>query len=124
MNEPIGAFENGIVDFVGYNKSLGNWVDIKDENGLIHRYGHANKILVKKGDVINKGDIIANAGSTGISTGPHLHYSIKEGSRNINPVTYHSKNNFSEKIMIDANGNKALVKINADGKPVEVIKEL
>ncbi len=129
MNEPIGAFESGEVVYTGYHNLLGNYIGIKDKNGAIHQYGHTNKVLVKRGDKISKGDIIANAGSTGESTGPHLHYAVIKADKYVDPIKYNEQNNinktqFSERVAIDANGNKALVKVDSNGKIVEVIKEL
>lgn len=127
MNEQIHAFSDGIVTNTGYDSKLGNFVEIKSDDGVIHRYGHLNKSLVKKGDKVMRGYNIANAGSTGVSTGPHLHYAVLENGKFLNPVEYHNKlneNAFSEKIATDAKGNKALVQVDSQGKIIKVIKEL
>ena len=130
MNEPIEAFSDGTVVYTGYNDKLGNYVGIKDENGAIHNYGHTNKVLVKRGDKINKGDIIANAGSTGVSTGPHLHYSVTKADKYVDPVKYNNEQNkktdknYTERIATDAKGNKALVQVDSNGKIVKVIREI
>jgi len=73
---PIKATANGIVVFTGYKPLYGNMVVIDHNNGYITRYGHCSRILVKEGDVVKKGDIIAKIGSTGRSTGPHVHYEV------------------------------------------------
>lgn len=85
-NELFPAFSSGKVVNVGYDKSLGNYVDIEGMDGTIHRYGHANSISVKKGDVVNAGQAIGRAGNTGISTGPHLHYAKISNGNFINPL--------------------------------------
>lgn len=87
LNEEIGAFSSGTVVKVAEDANgLGKYVDIKDDNGITHRYGHANEIKVKVGDKITKGDIIALAGQTGIATGPHLHYAKIKNGEFINPI--------------------------------------
>lgn len=85
-NEIFPAYESGTVVAVGKNNSLGNYVDIKGLDGSIHRYGHANAILVQKGDQVNAGDKIGRAGSTGISTGPHVHYAKLVNGKFVNPL--------------------------------------
>lgn len=86
MNEPVRAFQSGVVVRVGKTNGLGNFVEIQDENGVIHSYGHNNKIKVNQGQYIKRGDEIALAGSTGASTGPHVHYSKKVNGKYINPL--------------------------------------
>lgn len=73
-NEPIKAFAGGTVINVGKDNGYGNYVDVQDANGVVHRYAHANSISVKKGQTIKQGESLGKAGSTGVSTGPHLHY--------------------------------------------------
>ena len=127
-NEPFSAFEAGVVVDTGFNSRIGNFVDIKDSSGIIHRYGHANKILVSRGMTINKGDIIGKAGSTGISTGPHVHYATLKNGQFINPVDLYnnkqSKNSMSEKIAVDSNGNRAIVQVDNNGNIVKVVREI
>ena len=86
MNEPVKAFEGGMVVRVGKSQGLGNFVEIQDQNGIIHSYGHNNKITVNQGQYIKRGDEIALAGSTGISIGPHVHYSKKQNGKFIDPT--------------------------------------
>lgn len=85
-NERFSAFASGVVVNVSNDKELGNFVDIKSTDGTIHRYGHANKILVKTGDEVQSGAVIGLAGSTGVSTGPHVHYAKIKNGRFINPI--------------------------------------
>lgn len=127
-NEIFPAFSSGIVIAVGKNKGLGNYVDIKSEDGIVHRYGHANSILVNVGTKVNAGDKIGRAGSTGVSTGPHLHYSKIKNGNFINPLDNNEKTIFSQnssiKIAVDKNGNKARVEVDSSGNILRVIEEL
>ena len=90
-NENIGAFAGGkvvkVVNDQGKSKKgYGNYVDIKGYDGTIHRYAHANKITVKVGQEVNAGTTIAKAGSTGASTGTHLHYEKIVNGKSVNPM--------------------------------------
>ena len=72
----------------GYNGGYGNTVLIDHGNGLRTRYGHASKLLVSKGDYVTKGQVIALLGSTGRSTGPHLHFEVLVNGKRVNPLGY------------------------------------
>ena len=85
-NEIFNAYASGTVVLVGKSNTLGNFVDIKDNNGIVHRYGHANSILVKKGDKVTAGQGIGRAGSTGNSTGVHVHYAKLKNGTFLNPL--------------------------------------
>jgi murein DD-endopeptidase MepM/ murein hydrolase activator NlpD len=90
-NENIGAFAGGkvvkVVNDQGKSKKgYGNYVDIKGYDGTIHRYAHANKITVKVGQEVSTGATIAKAGSTGASTGTHLHYEKIVNGKSVNPM--------------------------------------
>ena len=73
---PILAAAGGVVVVQEYHLAYGNMVEIDHGNDLITRYGHASKVLVKKGDLIKRGQKIAEVGSTGRSTGSHLHFEV------------------------------------------------
>ena len=81
----IKAAAKGVVDDVGYSKSYGNYIIIKHSEDLYTFYGHCSKILVKKGSKVDTKTNIAKVGSTGISTGPHLHFEIKYKNQYVNP---------------------------------------
>ena len=66
------------------NKYYGNNIEI-EKDGVIFKYAHLNKINVKKGDSIKQGEVIGLMGSTGMSTGSHLHFEIKINNRTIDP---------------------------------------
>lgn len=111
-NETINAFAGGKVvkvvnDQSKSKKGYGNYVDIKSYDGTIHRYAHANKITVKVGQEIEAGKPIAKAGSTGYSTGPHLHYEKIVNGKSVNPTQRVAQSNT---VKVKApNGNIVLV---------------
>lgn len=89
MGTPVKAAKSGRVllaknTFGGYGKL----VIIDHGEGLTTRYGHNSKIVVKKGQTIEQGDVIAKVGSTGHSTGPHLHFEIRKRNKPQNPLYY------------------------------------
>ncbi|MEZ5644449.1 MAG: M23 family metallopeptidase [Burkholderiaceae bacterium] len=73
---PIVAAAGGVVVVQQQHPAYGNMVEIDHGNDLITRYAHASKVLVKKGDIVKRGQVIAEVGSTGRSTGPHLHFEV------------------------------------------------
>lgn len=83
--EIVVAPGNGIVSETGYKGGYGNMVEIDHGNGLTTRYGHLSKIASEVGDTVTRGQLIAFVGSTGRSTGPHLHYELRLNDRPINP---------------------------------------
>jgi murein DD-endopeptidase MepM/ murein hydrolase activator NlpD len=85
---PILAAARGTVVFTGWRSGWGNTVEIDHGHGYLTRYAHASKILVRRGQHVDRGDVIANVGSTGISTSPHLHYEVRIGGRAVNPMNY------------------------------------
>jgi murein DD-endopeptidase MepM/ murein hydrolase activator NlpD len=89
IGTPVYAAESGQVIDAGWSKAgYGNKVDIDNGGGMVTRYGHASKLLVKKGDYVNKGDVIMLMGSTGKSTGPHVHFEVRINGRVQNPLSY------------------------------------
>jgi len=85
----IYASDGGIVVYVHYGKtSYGYEIVIDHGNGYETRYGHCSKILVEVGDKVEKGDVIGLVGSTGNSTGPHLHFEIIKDGNRINPKPF------------------------------------
>ncbi len=86
--EPIYATAGGIVETAGMSGAYGNLVSINHGSGLQTRYAHISKILVKKGDIVKKEDLIAYVGNTGRSTGPHLHYEIRLNKHSLDPKQY------------------------------------
>lgn len=78
----------GIVTWAGERYGYGNLVEIEHGGGLITRYGHNHEILVSKGDLVTKGQIIALMGSTGRSTGAHVHYEVIDAGQKVDPLPY------------------------------------
>lgn len=81
----VMAAAGGVVSTASYLAEYGNVVDVDHDNGLTSRYAHLSKSLVKVGDVVMKGQIIALVGSTGRTTGPHLHFEVREKGIPLNP---------------------------------------
>jgi murein DD-endopeptidase MepM/ murein hydrolase activator NlpD len=79
------ASGNGIVKKAGWSGGYGNLLEIDHGNGLTTRYGHLSRIDVKAGDLISRGQEVALVGSTGRSTGPHLHFEVRVGEKSVNP---------------------------------------
>lgn len=87
-NAPIIATASGIISWSGERYGYGNLIEIDHGDGYKTRYGHNKQLLVELGDVVEKGQIIARMGSTGRSTGPHVHYEILRNNTQINPIKY------------------------------------
>ncbi len=88
MGEPIYAAANGVVGTAGRMNGYGNLVELEHGKGIATRYGHLSAILVHAGDQVKQGQLIARMGSTGRSTGTHLHYEIRVDGRAVNPRPY------------------------------------
>jgi len=86
--EPIYATAGGIIKKASRSGAYGNLITINHGGGLQTRYAHISKILVKKGDIVKKEDLIAYVGNTGRSTGPHLHYEIRLNKHSLDPKQY------------------------------------
>ncbi|MDD6134903.1 MAG: peptidoglycan DD-metalloendopeptidase family protein [Selenomonadaceae bacterium] len=86
---PILAAADGVVTTAGWNDGgYGNMVDIEHGNGIMTRYGHAMQVVVTPGQYVRCGQVIAYMGSTGFSTGPHVHYEVRIGGEPVNPASY------------------------------------
>ncbi len=88
MGAPIVAPASGTVTKVGYENGYGNVLEIDHGNGIVTRYAHCSRIDVKAGQRVTRGQRIAAVGSTGLATGPHLHYEIHINGKVVNPLTY------------------------------------
>ncbi len=87
----VHAARKGEVVFTGYEEGYGKLVIIEHEFGYRSYYGHLGKSLVKSGQIVKPGEIIALSGNTGRSTGPHLHFEIRKNGMAINPQTFLKK---------------------------------
>ncbi len=84
----VVATAAGVVTWAGTRSGYGKLVEINHGSGYATRYGHNRKILVKIGDTVKKGQIIGEMGSTGRSTGPHVHFEVLINGRTVNPAKY------------------------------------
>lgn len=86
---PVRAAESGVVTFAGDDvKSYGNLVLIKHDNGYISAYAHNGALNVKRGERVNRGQVIAKSGQTGDVTSPQLHFEIRKGQTPVDPASY------------------------------------
>lgn len=88
---PVMATANGTVTFSGYKGTYGKAVYINHGFGIMTRYGHLNRCHVKEGQKVKRGDVIGEVGSTGRSTGPHLHYEVRLNDIPVNAEKYMSE---------------------------------
>ena len=90
IDTPVWAAATGIVEFAGWDDSgYGNMLDIRHHDGSITRYAHLNILFVKQGDPVTQSQVVAAVGSTGNSTGPHLHFEIRpQGGTAVDPIAY------------------------------------
>lgn len=84
--QPVQATADGRVESAAYSGDYGNLVVLRHDFGLITRYGHLSQFNVKPGATVHRGDVIGFVGSTGRSTGAHLHYEILAGGKLMNPL--------------------------------------
>ena len=87
-NAPVQASAQGRVTSVGFDAKLGNIVKVDHGFGIETLYGHLAKALVKEGQRVKRGDVVGLVGSTGLATGPHLHYMVKAHGQALDPVKY------------------------------------
>lgn len=85
---PIYAASGGVVSEARYMTGYGKLVEINHGNGMSTRYAHASSIVVKLGDVVEKGQLIARVGSTGQSTGSHLHFEVRMAGQALDPKLF------------------------------------
>ncbi|MGD9310617.1 MAG: peptidoglycan DD-metalloendopeptidase family protein [Desulfosarcina sp.] len=83
---PILATANGRVKFAGWKGGYGKLIILKHANGYQTYYGHCSRLLRKRGQLVEQGQVIARVGSTGLSTGPHVHYEVRVNGKPINPI--------------------------------------
>ena len=87
-NSDIIAVASGVVTWADDRYEYGKMVEINHGNGFITRYAHCKSLLVKPGDIVKKGQTIGLVGSTGRSTGPHVHFEVHKNGRVVDPASY------------------------------------
>lgn len=85
---PVAVTGNGTVTFAGFAGSYGLLVVVDHGNGMQTRYAHLSRIGVARGQAVRQGDTVGLVGSTGRSTGPHLHYEVRSGGQALNPLAH------------------------------------
>jgi murein DD-endopeptidase MepM/ murein hydrolase activator NlpD len=108
---PIYATGNGTVSTAENGSGYGNHIVINHGYGYYSLYAHMSKIAVKKGQKVNRGDLLGYIGNTGTSTGPHLHYEVIKGGQKINPINFFyndlSAQEYDKMIEISTNNNQS-----------------
>jgi murein DD-endopeptidase MepM/ murein hydrolase activator NlpD len=85
---PVTATADGLVIYASPHAGYGNLVIVYHSNGITTRYAHLSRITVEAGQRVSRNDQVGNAGSTGRSTGPHVHYEIRENDQSVDPLRY------------------------------------
>lgn len=88
IGAPIKATADGVVFFAGWGSGYGLTTAIDHGYGLVSLYAHASKLLCRQGSIVKKGQTIANVGSSGLSTGPHVHYELRKWRKAVSPRPY------------------------------------
>lgn len=91
--DPVHVTADGEVTFTGRKGGYGNCIIIQHKNDFQTLYGHLSQIVVKEGQSVKTGDVIGKVGSTGRSTGAHLHYEVRKNGKPVNPVKFLTLNN-------------------------------
>ena len=91
---PIYASADGTIKFAGTGTGYGLYIRITHDGGVETRYGHCSQLLVKKGDTVKKGQVIALVGNTGVSSGAHLHFEVRINGVAYDPLTGKSENDY------------------------------
>jgi murein DD-endopeptidase MepM/ murein hydrolase activator NlpD len=87
--DPVTALAGGVITYAGRRGGYGKLVEVEHPvTGLRTRYAHNSRLLVRRGDVVTTGQLIARAGSTGASTGPHVHIEVLSGDKSFDPTPY------------------------------------
>ncbi len=88
MGAPIVAPANGVVRGVGFVAGYGNTFEIDHGNGIVTKFAHCSRIVVRNGQVVSRAQLIATVGNTGLTIGPHLHYEVHVNGKPVDPLRY------------------------------------
>ncbi|MCA0197927.1 MAG: peptidoglycan DD-metalloendopeptidase family protein [Proteobacteria bacterium] len=88
VGDPVMAVADGVVSFAGTQSGYGSTIEVDHGNGYMTRYAHNSRLTVKAGDLVRAGQQVARAGSSGRSTGAHVHFEVWENGRVVNPRTF------------------------------------
>ena len=88
IGTPVYATGNGVVTYSGWGTGYGRYIEVDHGNGLVTRYSHMSANYVNVGDSVSANQQIGASGNTGRSTGPHLHYEVRQNGQAVNPQTY------------------------------------
>ncbi len=88
LGTPVRVTGDGVILAVQQQRGFGKVIKVDHGNGVVTVYAHLDQQMVKKGDKVSRGDVIARSGNTGRSSAPHLHYEIRIGNRPVNPLSY------------------------------------
>lgn len=88
MGSPIIAPAAGRIKSAGYAAGYGNTFEIDHANGIVTKFAHCSRIVVRTGDQVKRGQVVAMVGNTGLSTGPHLHYEVHVNGHPVDPLRY------------------------------------
>jgi murein DD-endopeptidase MepM/ murein hydrolase activator NlpD len=97
LGDPVLAVADGVVSYAGVRSGYGNVVEIDHGNGYVTRYAHNSRLLVRVGDLVHAGGVIARAGSTGRSTGAHVHLEVWDNGHVVNPARFLASNRRSSR---------------------------
>lgn len=106
LGTPVYATADGVVQRAGWANGYGNLVEINHGNGLETRYGHLSKLIAQPNERVRRGQLIGLMGSTGRSTGSHLHYEVRIAGAAVNPMPYIEGTNY-ELALADARAHEA-----------------
>lgn len=98
---PIYAAHDGTVTLAGWNGAYGNTVEVQANSSLLTSYHHMSKVAVSKGQNVSAGKVIGYIGSTGMSTGPHLHFEVRVNGKDVNPDPFLSGASTIDQISYD-----------------------
>ena len=88
MGAPIVAPASGVVRAVDFEAGFGNTFEIDHGNGIVTRFAHCSRIVVRNGQRVARGQLIATVGNTGLTIGPHLHYEVQVNGKPVDPLRY------------------------------------